>query len=108
MPEILPPEILTAAEAAWGRAQEGQVHTGKNIGSTAIFGALDSAAREESGVGFGALEGITDLEIKKLFERDIKDYKAIFAGAGIDMPTPAEFAQGGIDFRHLEIGRAHV
>lgn len=101
MPEILPPEILTAAEAAWGRAQEGQVHTGKNIGSTAIFGALDSAAREESRVGFGALEGITDLEIKKLFERDIKDYKAIFAGAGIDMPTPAEFAQGGIDFRHL-------
>ena len=46
MTEILPPEILTAAEAAWGRAQEGQVHTGKNIGSAAIFGALDGAVRK--------------------------------------------------------------
>lgn len=45
MPEILPPEILTAAEAAWERAQKGQVHTGKIIGSTAIFGALDGAVR---------------------------------------------------------------
>lgn len=104
MPEILPPEILTAAEAAWGRAQEGQVHTGKNIGSAAIFGALDGAvrkAREESEIGFGALEVIANPEIKELFKRDFEDYKAIFAGAGIDMPTPAEFAQGGIDFRHL-------
>lgn len=104
MPEILSPEMLTAAEAAWGRAQEGQVHTGKNIGSAAIFGALDGAvreAREESGIGFGALEVIANPEIKELFERDIKDYKAIFTKAGIDVPTPDELAQGGIDFGWL-------
>lgn len=104
MPEILPPEILTAAEAAWGRAQEGQVHTGKNIGSTAIFGTLDGAvreAREESEIGFGALEVIANPEIKELFKRDFKDYKAIFAKAGIDVPTPDELAQGGIDFSWL-------
>ena len=103
MPEILPPEILTAAEDAWGRAQEGQVHTGKNIGSAAIS-ALEATVREvkkKSEIGFGALEVIANPEIKELFKRDFEDYKAIFAGAGIDMPTPAEFAQGGIDFRHL-------
>ena len=105
MPEVLPPEILTAAGNAWDKAHERQEAASQGFGSAALFGALDGAvseAMERGGVGFNGLENrIANPEIRELFERDLEDYETIFAGAGIDMPTPAEFAQGGIDFRHL-------
>lgn|GEM_PF-768284 len=105
MPEILPPEILTAAGSAWDKAHERQETASQGFGSAALFGALDGAvseAMERGGVGFNGLENrIANPEIRELFERDLEDYETIFAGAGIDMPTPAELARGGIDFGRL-------
>lgn len=105
MAEILPPEILTAAGSAWDKAHERQETASQGFGSAALFGALDGAvseAMERGGVGFNGLENrIANPEIRELFERDLEDYKTIFAGAGIDMPTPAELARGGIDFGRL-------
>lgn len=105
MPEILPPEILTAAGSAWDKAHERQEAASQGFGSAALFGALDGAvseAMERGGVGFNGLENrIANPEIRELFERDLEDYETIFAGAGIDMPTPAELARGGIDFGRL-------
>lgn len=105
MPEILPPEILTAAGNAWDKAHERQEAASQGFGSAALFGALDGAvseAMERGGVGFNGLENrIANPEIRELFERDLEDYETIFAGAGIDMPTPAELARGGIDFGRL-------
>lgn len=104
MPEILPPEILTAAGSAWDKAHERQEAASQGFGSAALFGALDGAvseAREKGGAGFGVLENVADPTIRELFKQSIEDYRTIFAGAGIDMPTPAELAQGGIDFGRL-------
>lgn len=105
MTEILPPEILTAAGNAWDKAHERQETASQGFGSAALFGALDGAvseAMERGGVGFNGLENrIANPEIRELFERDLEGYETIFAGAGIDMPTPAELAQGGIDFGRL-------
>ena len=105
MTEILPPEILTAAGNAWDKAHERQETASQGFGSAALFGALDGAvseAMERGGVGFNGLENrIANPEIRELFERDLEDYETIFAGAGIDMPTPAELARGGIDFGRL-------
>ena len=99
MPEILPPEILTAAGNAWDKAHERHIYTSQDVGSAAIS-ALDATVREAKN-GFGALEVITNPEIKELFKRDLEDYKTIFAEADINMPSPNELAQGGIDFGHL-------
>ncbi len=109
-PNILPPNILTAAETAWNRAQEkqeswpfGSSATYQSLGAASLH-TLDAAvvrAKEQGAAGFNGLDGITNLETRELFRRDLEDYKTIFAGAGIDMPTPAELAEGGIDFRHL-------
>lgn len=109
-PNILPPNILTAAETAWNRAQEkqeswpfGSSATYQSLGAASLH-TLDAAvvrAREQGMVGFNGLDGITNLETRELFKRDLEDYKTIFAGAGIDMPTPDELAQGGIDFGRL-------
>lgn len=105
MAEILPPEILTAAGSAWDKAHERQEIASQGFGSAALFGALDGAvseAMERGGVGFNGLENrIANPEIRELFERDLEGYETIFAGAGIDMPTPAELARGGIDFGRL-------
>ena len=103
MTEILPPEILTAAGSAWDKAHERQETASQGFGSVALFGALDGAvseAMERGGVGFD-LDGVTNPEIRELFKRDLEGYRTVFAGAGIDMPTPAELAQGGIDFGYL-------
>jgi hypothetical protein len=109
-PNLLPPNILTAAETAWNRAQEkqeawpfGSSTTYQSLGAASLH-TLDAAvvrAREQGVAGFNGLDGITNLETRELFKRDLEDYETIFAGAGIDMPTPAELAEGGIDFRHL-------
>lgn len=99
MAEILPPEIFTAAGNAWDKAHERHIHTSKDVGSAAIS-ALDATVREVKN-GFGALEVITNPEIKELFKRDLEDYKTIFAEADINMPSPNQLAQGGIDFGHL-------
>jgi hypothetical protein len=109
-PNLLSPNSRTAAEAAWERAQEkreawpfGSSATYQSLGTVSLH-TLDAAvatARERGAAGFDGLNGITNSEIRELFKRDLEDYKTIFAGAGIDMPTPAELAQGGIDFRHL-------
>ncbi len=109
-PNILPPNILTAAETAWNRAQEkqeswpfGSSATYQSLGAASLH-SLDAAvvrAREQGVVGFDGLDGVVNSEIKELFKRDLEDYKTIFAGAGIDMPTPVELAEGGIDFGHL-------
>ena len=104
MTEILPPEMLTAAGSAWDKAHERQEAASQGFGSAALFGALDGAvseAREKGGAGFGVLENVADPTIRELFKQSIEDYRTIFAGAGIDMPTPAELAQGGIDFGRL-------
>lgn len=103
MTEILPPEILTAAGSAWDKAHERQETASQGFGSAALFGALDGAvseAREKGGAGFD-LDGVTNPEIRELFKRDLEGYRTVFAGAGIKMPTPAELAQGGIDFGRL-------
>ncbi len=109
-PNLLSPNSRIAAEAAWERAQEkreawpfGSSATYQSLGAASLH-TLDAAvvrAREQGVAGFNGLDGITNLETRELFKRDLEDYKTIFAGAGIDMPTPAELAQGGIDFRHL-------
>lgn len=105
MTEILPPEILTAAGSAWDKAHERQETASQGFGSAALFGALDGAvseAMERGEVGFNGLENrIANPEIRELFKRDLEGYRTVFAGAGIDMPTPAELAQGGIDFGRL-------
>ena len=109
-PNLLSPNSRTAAEAAWERAQEkreswpfGSSATYQSLGAASLH-TLDTAvvrAREQGMVGFNGLDGITNLETRELFKRDLEDYKTIFAGAGIDMPTPDELAQGGIDFGRL-------
>ena len=105
MTEILPPEILTAAGSAWDKAHERQETASQGFGSAALFGALDGAvseAMERGEVGFNGLENrIANPEIRELFKRDLEGYRTVFAGAGIKMPTPAELAQGGIDFGRL-------
>ena len=105
MAEILPPEILAAAGNASYRAHERQEAASRGFGSAALFGALDGAvseAMERGEVGFNGLENrIANPEIRELFERDLEGYETIFAGAGMKMPTPAELAQGGIDFGRL-------
>lgn len=109
-PNLLSPNSRTAAEAAWERAQEkreawpfGSSATYQSLGAASLH-TLDAAvatARERGAAGFDGLNGITNLETRELFKRDLEDYKTIFAGAGIDMPTPAELAEGGIDFGRL-------
>ena len=109
-PNLLSPNSRTAAEAAWERAQAkreawpfGSSATYQSLGAASLH-TLDAAvvrAKEQGMAGFNGLDGITNSEIRELFKRDLEDYKTIFAGAGIDMPTPAELAEGGIDFGHL-------
>lgn len=103
MPEILPPEILTAAGSAWDKAHERQETASQGFGSAALFGALDGAvseAREKDGVGFG-LGDVVNPKIREQFKQYLKSYEKIFAGADIKMPTSDELARGGIDFGYL-------
>lgn len=103
--ELLPTDILAAAEASWERPQKSIRNLGSTSVSASTLEALDAAVdkdrKRKEELGFGVLDQIDNPEIRELFKREFEGYGKIFAGAGVKVPTPDHIASRGINFKRL-------
>ena len=106
---LLSPEIRTAANNAWQRAQERQEAqsldtTSQGFGSAALLDTLNTnvkEAREKGKAGFSKLEIITDLETKQAFETAFALSERLVGHIGLSAPTPEQMVSVGVNLQYL-------
>ena len=100
------PELVARVDDAYERARSAAGEVAQELGGAtlnAVLAADVAEAKEAGTLATGGVEAITDPEIRRIFGQSFAAHEQLFRRANLNIPSPDELAEAGIDISQLAV-----